>query len=161
MSFYDTDDDARSYIGQPGGRPAREHSLVSESSRAESSRAGAARGGYGAAGAAGRGGTRSESFVSRLQSVSPGPSGYGPTEDDMASLAGGPVGGMQDEDEHALAMMLDREDDEMDDMKRMCRAWVRERGTLDIMAWEGDLIDGLMDKLEQQASCSTVCEDEG
>lgn len=99
---------------------------------------------------------RSESFVSRLQSASPGPSGYGPTEDDMASLAGGPNGGMED-DEDALGMMLDREDEEMDDMKRMCRAWVRERGTIDIMAWEGDLIDGLMDKLEQQASLAILC----
>jgi hypothetical protein len=30
--------------------------------------------------------------------------------------------------------------------------WVRERGTVEIQQWEGDLIDSLLDKLEQQVS---------
>lgn len=46
---------------------------------------------------------------------------------------------------------LDFEDEE-NDVKRMGRIWVKERGTVEIMPWEGDLIDGLFDKLEQQVS---------
>lgn len=106
-------------------------------------------------GANGQNGGRAESFMSRLQSASPGPSGYGPTEDDLASInGGGPYGagehGMERDESRLLAEMLEREDEEMDDMKRICRIWVKERGTPDIMQWEGDLIDNLMNKLEQQ-----------
>ena len=42
--------------------------------------------------------------------------------------------------------------DELDDVRKMGRVWVKERGTVDIMPWEGDLIDTLFDKLEQQVS---------
>jgi GINS complex subunit 4 len=44
------------------------------------------------------------------------------------------------------------EDDEEDgnDVKRLGRVWVKERGTGDIMPWEGDLMDQIFDKLEQQ-----------
>jgi GINS complex subunit 4 len=44
------------------------------------------------------------------------------------------------------------EEDEGNDVRRMGRIWVKERGTVDIMQWEGDLIDTLFDKLEQQVS---------
>lgn len=59
-----------------------------------------------------------------------------------------------DEDEMASGMELDGEadKDELDDVRKMGRVWVKERGTVDIMPWEGDLIDTLFDKLEQQVS---------
>ena len=44
------------------------------------------------------------------------------------------------------------EEDELDDVRRLGRVWVRERGTVEIMRWEGDLVDSLFDKLEQQVS---------
>jgi hypothetical protein len=40
------------------------------------------------------------------------------------------------------------EDD--NDVKRLIRAWMRERGTRDIMLWEGDLLDTILHKVEQQ-----------
>jgi hypothetical protein len=43
---------------------------------------------------------------------------------------------------------------DMDDVRRLGLVWVRERGTADIMRWEGDLIDSVFDKLEQQVSSS-------
>ncbi|WWD19190.1 hypothetical protein CI109_103648 [Kwoniella shandongensis] len=46
--------------------------------------------------------------------------------------------------------------EEMDDVKKMGLVWVRERGTVEIMNWEGDLIDGLFDKLEQQQKMVTT-----
>jgi hypothetical protein len=42
------------------------------------------------------------------------------------------------------------DEDEGNDVKRLGRIWVKERGTGDIMPWEGDLMDALFDKLEQQ-----------
>lgn len=36
------------------------------------------------------------------------------------------------------------------DVERLTRAWVRERGTDALLAWEGDVVDSLFDKLEQQ-----------
>jgi hypothetical protein len=44
----------------------------------------------------------------------------------------------------------DEDKDEGNDVKRLGRIWVKERGTGDIMPWEGDLMDALFDKLEQQ-----------
>ena len=44
------------------------------------------------------------------------------------------------------------EEQTVDDVRRMSKAWVKERGTVDIMRWEGDLVDNLFDKLEQQVS---------
>ena len=44
------------------------------------------------------------------------------------------------------------EDDDLDDVRKMGKVWVKERGTVDIMPWEGELIDTLFDKLEQQVS---------
>ncbi|KAI9637570.1 uncharacterized protein MKK02DRAFT_23629 [Dioszegia hungarica] len=39
---------------------------------------------------------------------------------------------------------------DMDDVRRLGVVWVRERGTGEIMSWEGDLIDSIFDKLDQQ-----------
>ncbi|OXG78873.1 hypothetical protein C349_04630 [Cryptococcus neoformans var. grubii Br795] len=40
--------------------------------------------------------------------------------------------------------------EDMDDVRKMGLVWTRERGTTDIMPWEGELVDALLDKLEQQ-----------
>ena len=42
------------------------------------------------------------------------------------------------------------EDD--NDVKWLIRAWMRERGTRDIMLWEGDLLETILHKVEQQVS---------
>lgn len=72
---------------------------------------------------------------SRAFSLVPG------TDDDGRSISMGTseMGEMEEDDE-----------DEGNDVKRLGRIWVKERGTGDIMPWEGDLMDQLFDKLEQQ-----------
>lgn len=40
------------------------------------------------------------------------------------------------------------EDD--NDVKQLIRAWTRERGTKDIMMWEGELLENVLHKVEQQ-----------
>lgn len=113
---------------------------------------------------------RSRSSISHLSATaSPGRSYVGMSVDDdsdMASLAGpglgpsgagrprrgeGDGGGVDSEIGTELDFDLD-EDEELDDVRRMGRVWVRERGTVEIQQWEGDLIDSLLDKLEQQVS---------
>jgi hypothetical protein len=42
------------------------------------------------------------------------------------------------------------EEAELDDLRRLARVWVRERGVLAVLGWEGDLLDAVLDKLEQQ-----------
>jgi hypothetical protein len=42
------------------------------------------------------------------------------------------------------------EDD--NDVKQLIRALMRERGTRDIMLWEGELLDTVLHKVEQQVS---------
>ena len=42
------------------------------------------------------------------------------------------------------------EDD--NDVKQLIRAWMRERGTRDIMLWEGELLETILHKVEQQVS---------
>lgn len=42
------------------------------------------------------------------------------------------------------------EDD--NDVKQLIRAWMRERGTRDIMLWEGELLETVLHKVEQQVS---------
>lgn len=44
--------------------------------------------------------------------------------------------------------------EDMDDVRKMGLVWTRERGTTDIMPWEGELVDALLDKLEQQVTIS-------
>jgi hypothetical protein len=44
------------------------------------------------------------------------------------------------------------DESDLDDVRRLARAWVRERGTPGVLAWEGDVLDSLLDKLEQQVS---------
>lgn len=41
-------------------------------------------------------------------------------------------------------------EDELDDVRRLGRVLVRERGTPGLLEWEGELVDSLLDKLEQQ-----------
>jgi GINS complex subunit 4 len=36
------------------------------------------------------------------------------------------------------------------DVIRLSRAWVKERGTTDIMKWEGELVEDCLEKLSQQ-----------
>ena len=147
---------------------SREASLVSETSLGEPS--------FSAGGSSSReGGSGSRSFLARLEStLSPRSERYsasasaGPTDsergmdfdnasidlpipgqslrtDDMDGLENGTHGLNGDDG--------DGEDEgELDDVKRLGRAWVKERGTVDLMRWEGDLIDVLFDKLEQQVS---------
>lgn len=45
---------------------------------------------------------------------------------------------------------VEDDEDEGNDVKRLGRVWVKERGMGDILPWEGDLMDQLFDKLEQQ-----------
>ncbi|WRT68534.1 uncharacterized protein IL334_005511 [Kwoniella shivajii] len=45
---------------------------------------------------------------------------------------------------------LDLDMEELDDVKKLGKIWTRERGTVELGNWEGDLIDGIFDKLEQQ-----------
>lgn len=94
-------------------------------------------------------GTGSRPFLSRLEDSmagSPPPNNY-----DGGGGYGG--GGMHFDEEgvfSAEALSPGPEEGELDDLRRLGRVWVRERGTPDILAWEGDLIDSLLDKLEQQ-----------
>ena len=111
------------------------------------------------------GGSGSRSFLSRLEStVSPGrPSDrYSIGLDSVLRDENGYVNGLDGEDETGAngrlarvgngkaAMDLDEDDEDLDDVRKLGRAWVKERGTVDIMPWAGDLIDSLFDKLEQQ-----------
>ncbi|KAK4687011.1 GINS complex subunit 4, partial [Tremellales sp. Uapishka_1] len=84
-------------------------------------------------------GSGSRSFLSRLESASVPPSEFALG---TASLLGsGREVDLEEEDES-----------ELDNVRRMGKVWVKERGTVDILSWEGDLIDSLFDKLDQQQS---------
>ncbi len=91
----------------------------------------------------------SRSFLSRLESISPN----GKFErisilddDSRLRLDEGDANGAG-----GLALDGDEGDEmDLDDVKRMGRIWLRERGTVEILHWEGDLVDALFDKLEQQ-----------
>lgn len=85
----------------------------------------------------------SPSGRSRTFSLVPG------TENDLSSRRGD---GESELGRSTLDLDLDLDEEEDNDVKRLGRCWVKERGTGDIMAWEGDLIDQLFDKLEQQVS---------
>jgi hypothetical protein len=67
------------------------------------------------------------------------------SEGDLAGLNGIDGGeGLEDLEAYNF------EDD--NDVKRLIRAWMRERGTRDIMDWEGDLVDTVLNKVDQQVS---------
>lgn len=171
--FFDDDSDEeeapRVIRPAPAANPARRApyarqpsvSATSDSSRAESSRRP-----NGPAGARGRG--RYESTASpRTDRVSD--SAPMDTEDDMSSIGGyrgGRRGMDMDMDMNMFGDGADGDGDgdgegpegdeelegDMDDVRRLGLVWVRERGTSHIMRWEGDLIDSVFDKLEQQVS---------
>ncbi|WVO14397.1 hypothetical protein L204_102030 [Cryptococcus depauperatus] len=46
--------------------------------------------------------------------------------------------------------------EDIDDARRLGMAWTKERGTVDIMQWEGELMDTVLDKLEQQQKMVTA-----
>ena len=107
--------------------PLPPHAPVASSSRASSSR---------------QGSITSDSFLSRLEATA-SPAGAGRRSRYAASDATG-----RDRDAEAEEEM--DEEGPVGDVERMARAWVKERGTGDILAWEGDVVDSLFDKLEQQ-----------
>lgn len=37
-----------------------------------------------------------------------------------------------------------------DDLRLLERAWVKERGVTAVLQWEGELVDSVLDKVEQQ-----------
>ena len=87
-------------------------------------------------------GSGSRSFLSRLEStVSPN----GKDERNFVLEEASRFG-----DEADGGLDPDGDEDELGDVKRMGEVWVKERGTVEIMGWEGDLVDSLFDKLEQQ-----------
>ena len=145
MSFFDNDED--------DGYPVQSRAGPSRPTR-PTNRAGRAQSAVSATTSAGAG---SRSFLSRLEStVSPGrPDPYGGHEydDDMLEEEVHRAEGRLDElelDEEGAAEPDDEDESELDDVRKMGRVWVKERGTVDLMSWEGDLIDTLFDKLEQQ-----------
>jgi len=131
--FFDDDEDDYSVPShQPIAGPSRS-SRARETSLSTSS----------AAGARVNGQARSRSFMSRLEST------MSPPQSERSLYGQG--------DEHMDEMDTDTgieadEDDDLDDVRKMGKVWVKERGTVDIMPWEGELIDTLFDKLEQQVS---------
>ncbi|OCF32764.1 hypothetical protein I317_02129 [Kwoniella heveanensis CBS 569] len=54
-------------------------------------------------------------------------------------------------DDAGTDLGLDDLDEELDDVRKLGMIWVKERGTPELMPWEGDLMDSVFDKLEQQA----------
>lgn len=91
----------------------------------------------------------SPSTRSRTFSLVPG------TDDDRSFRDGESALGVSAFDLHDGADEGDQEEDG-NDVKRLGRVWVKERGTGDIMPWEGDLMDQLFDKLEQQVLSSLL-----
>ncbi|WVR09486.1 hypothetical protein IAU60_006554 [Kwoniella sp. DSM 27419] len=78
---------------------------------------------------------------------------------DESSLAGGSIFGRDDAESLAGTGMglgegdggeMDLDLEDLDDVRRIGLVWVKERGTPEIMPWEGDLVDNIFDKLEQQ-----------
>lgn len=100
-----------------------------------------------------RGTNGPQSFLDRLSSVAP-TEGY---EGNFGSIAGSVAGDVEpiaegEEVFTATELSPGSDEDELDDVRRLARIWVRERGTPAILAWEGDVLDSLLDKVEQQVS---------
>lgn len=70
-----------------------------------------------------------------------GGAGDVPAEAQGQLLADIGIGGVQKEDE-----------EEETEVKRLTKVWVRERGTPEIMQWEGELVEECLHRLQQQVS---------
>ncbi|KAJ9123769.1 hypothetical protein QFC24_003543 [Naganishia onofrii] len=70
-----------------------------------------------------------------------GGAGNVPAEPPGHLLADIGLGGEQEEDE-----------EEETEVKRLTKVWVRERGTPEIMQWEGELVEECLHRLQQQVS---------
>ncbi|WVW85482.1 hypothetical protein I302_107520 [Kwoniella bestiolae CBS 10118] len=113
----------------------------------------------------------SSSFLDRLRStVSPPPAHqYSENENDRSRASAsifdegstsGRIGASSnldddDDDDHGMGSVFGNEEEEedeedMNDVKKLGRALMRERGIPDLGGWKGELIDGVFDKLEQQ-----------
>jgi hypothetical protein len=148
MSFFDNDDEDDNYPVQPRAGPSRPARTNNRVGRAPS---------IVSATTTTSAGAGSRSFLSRLGStVSPGRSDpYRGQEydDDMLEDEVHRAEGRLDDlelDGEGGPELDDEDEGEMDDVRKMGKVWVKERGTVDLMSWEGDLIDTLFDKLEQQ-----------
>lgn len=62
-------------------------------------------------------------------------------------------GGGIDEEGHeadASVPMDDGDEADMDNVRKLGMIWVRERGTVDIMPWEGQLVNDVLEVLDRQ-----------
>lgn len=119
---------------------------------------------YDASSRAGSAGPSSRGFLSRLESLGPTESGVGDSVDMRSTTAGMDIddddGTERGDDDgadgvfHPALLAPSSEEGELDDLRRLGRVWVRERGTPAILAWEGELLDSLLDKVEQQVRLS-------
>ncbi|OCF57572.1 hypothetical protein L486_05031 [Kwoniella mangroviensis CBS 10435] len=154
MSFFDDEDD------DPLSPPTRPAPNENYGMRASSSREGSVSG--------------SSSFLDRLRStVSPPPAqSHSHNERSRASASifdesntsisgreyGGSILGEGEEEEDGMGLGLglgqgleeEEDEEDMNDVKRLGKIWVRERGTPELGEWKGELIDQVFDKLEQQ-----------
>lgn len=74
----------------------------------------------------------------------------GEEESDVRMREGRDGGRMGDEDGSEALDLVDIEFENDNDIKRLSRAWVKERGTQEIMRWEGDVVEDCLHKLTQQ-----------
>lgn len=101
-------------------------------------------------------GSGSRAFLSRLESLGPSEvyeSAIGDSVMSVDGTDGDEAMTVIEEEEgvfHPSLLGPSPEESELDDIRRLQRVWVRERGTPAILAWDGDLLDSLLDKLEQQ-----------
>jgi hypothetical protein len=79
---------------------------------------------------------------------------HGDDDTDMISLRSGLLGSEMRGNGRGDAEGTQLDFVEEDDVRRMGKAWVWARGTGELGRWEGDLIDSLFHKLEQQVSPS-------
>jgi hypothetical protein len=82
------------------------------------------------------GGSGSRSFMSRLSTSVAGSPPRGSGLRQTSTVA---------EDDLEIEEVLND-----NDIKKLGRVWTRERGTVNLMPWEEDVIDTVLDKLEQQ-----------
>lgn len=113
------------------------------------------------AGSSRAGSVAPRSFLTRLSSMAgtPAPGLYGESVLDGATDAGGAGGPMDAEPAPEPSSIFSTadispgaEEETLDDVRRLSRCWVRERGVPGLLRWEGELLDSLLDRLEQQVS---------